>query len=73
MHHVAEELTFSSDFAISQLCSKYTVTKQFSLDENIVLESGKFLELDELLPAIKQKVLDCKFHMTRFQKRSLVH
>ncbi|KHN88348.1 SWI/SNF-related matrix-associated actin-dependent regulator of chromatin subfamily A containing DEAD/H box 1 [Toxocara canis] len=53
--HVAEDLAFLSDFAISQLCSKYTSTEQFCLDEKTALESGKFKELDRLLPDIKKK------------------
>ncbi|VDK23139.1 unnamed protein product [Anisakis simplex] len=53
--HLAEDLAFRSDFAISQLCSKYRSTQQFSLDERIALESGKFKELDHLLPEIKEK------------------
>uniref|UniRef100_A0A914RY07 SNF2 N-terminal domain-containing protein n=1 Tax=Parascaris equorum TaxID=6256 RepID=A0A914RY07_PAREQ len=53
--HLAEDLAFRSDFSISQLCSKYTSTQQFCLDERIALESGKFKELDRLLPDIKRK------------------
>lgn len=53
--HVAEDLAFLSDFAISQLCSKYTSTQKYCLDEKVALESGKFKELDVLLPAIKNK------------------
>lgn len=55
-NHLAEDLAFRSDFSISQLCSKYTSTQQFCLDERIALESGKFKELDRLLPDIKRKV-----------------
>ncbi|VDK73399.1 unnamed protein product [Litomosoides sigmodontis] len=53
--HVAEDLSFLSDFAISQLCSKFTSTQKFVLNDEIALESGKFKELDKLLPSIKEK------------------
>ncbi|CAG9532386.1 unnamed protein product [Cercopithifilaria johnstoni] len=53
--HVAEDLAFLSDFAISQLCSKFTSTQKFILSEEVALESGKFKELDKLLPSIKEK------------------
>uniref|UniRef100_A0A183CXI1 Helicase ATP-binding domain-containing protein n=1 Tax=Gongylonema pulchrum TaxID=637853 RepID=A0A183CXI1_9BILA len=53
--HVAEDLAFLSDFAISQLCSKYTSTQKFCLDEAVAVDSGKFRELDKLLPSIKDK------------------
>ncbi|OZC07880.1 hypothetical protein X798_05092 [Onchocerca flexuosa] len=53
--HVAEDLAFLSDFAISQLCSKFTSTQKFILSEEMALESGKFKELDKLLPSIKEK------------------
>ncbi|EFO23163.2 SNF2 family domain-containing protein [Loa loa] len=53
--HVAEDLAFLSDFAISQLCSKFTSTQKFILNEEVALESGKFKELDKLLPSIKEK------------------
>lgn len=62
-NHLAEDLAFRSDFSISQLCSKYTSTQQFCLDERIALESGKFKELDRLLPDIKRKVFFLKFDM----------
>ncbi|KAM3723134.1 putative regulator of chromatin subfamily A [Dirofilaria immitis] len=53
--HVAEDLAFLSDFAISQLCSKFISTQSFILNEKVTLESGKFKELDKLLPSIKEK------------------
>ncbi|VDM20281.1 unnamed protein product [Wuchereria bancrofti] len=53
--HVAEDLAFLSDFAISQLCSKFTSTQKFILNEEVALESGKLRELDKLLPSIKEK------------------
>ncbi|KAL4002659.1 SNF2 N-terminal domain family protein [Acanthocheilonema viteae] len=53
--HVAEDLAFLSDFAISQLCSKFISTQKFVLSEETALESGKFKELDKLLPSIKEK------------------
>uniref|UniRef100_A0A915Q019 SWI/SNF-related matrix-associated actin-dependent regulator of chromatin subfamily A containing DEAD/H box 1 homolog n=1 Tax=Setaria digitata TaxID=48799 RepID=A0A915Q019_9BILA len=53
--HVAEDLAFLSDFAISQLCAKFTSTQKFILNEEVALESGKFKELDKILPSIKEK------------------
>lgn len=54
--YVAEDLAFMSDFAISQLCSKYHSTQKYCLDGDIALESGKFKELDKILPQVKEKV-----------------
>uniref|UniRef100_A0A0N4UIY2 SWI/SNF-related matrix-associated actin-dependent regulator of chromatin subfamily A containing DEAD/H box 1 homolog n=1 Tax=Dracunculus medinensis TaxID=318479 RepID=A0A0N4UIY2_DRAME len=53
--HVAEDLSFLSDFAISQLCSKYKSTRKFCLNEDVALISGKFEVFDELLPKIKSQ------------------
>ncbi|VDD91189.1 unnamed protein product [Enterobius vermicularis] len=53
--YVAEDLAFMSDFAISQLCSKYHSTQKYCLDGDIALESGKFKELDKILPQVKEK------------------
>ncbi|CAI4230354.1 unnamed protein product [Auanema sp. JU1783] len=57
--HVSEDLSFSSDFQLHQLCEKYKSTQKFLLDENLVLESGKCKQLDKMLPEIKKKEEKC--------------
>ncbi|KJH44558.1 protein, SNF2 family [Dictyocaulus viviparus] len=52
---VAEELCFQSDFQIHCLCGKFSSTKKFLLNEELVLYSGKCRLLDQLLPTIKEK------------------
>ncbi|KAK0423008.1 hypothetical protein QR680_007922 [Steinernema hermaphroditum] len=53
--HVAEDLSFLSDFAIHRLCEKFDTISDFMLEPEESLASGKCRKLDRILPEIKAK------------------
>ncbi|CAJ0585240.1 unnamed protein product, partial [Mesorhabditis spiculigera] len=58
--HLAEDLTCLSDFQIHKICAKFASTKQFLLDSELSVCSGKCAYLDKELARIKgmgEKVL----------------
>lgn len=58
--YIFEDMQQYSDFEMHRLCKMYPSIQKFKLDDKIILDSGKFKKLDEMLPALKenkQKVL----------------
>ncbi|TKR87773.1 hypothetical protein L596_012122 [Steinernema carpocapsae] len=53
--HVAEDLSFSSDFQIHQLCLKFRSISHFQLEPEESLCSGKCEKMDRILPEIKNR------------------
>lgn len=45
-----------SDFELHRLCQQYSSISSYQLENNLLLDSGKFLHLTELLGALKNKV-----------------
>ncbi|XP_063222100.1 SWI/SNF-related matrix-associated actin-dependent regulator of chromatin subfamily A containing DEAD/H box 1 homolog isoform X1 [Bacillus rossius redtenbacheri] len=50
--YILEDLHFMSDFEIHQLACTYKRLSGYTLPDTVVLESGKFSKLDEMLPAL---------------------
>lgn len=48
-----EDLLCMSDFQIHQLTLQYSCISSYSLPEHLILDSGKFQKLDEMLPRLK--------------------
>lgn len=53
--YVLEDMKFMNDFELHKLCSEYSCIKSYELDENEILASGKFEQLDILLAEAKAK------------------
>lgn len=51
--HIYEDLLWRSDFYIHQLALKYRTIVEHRLPMELILESGKFQQLDKLLPKLK--------------------
>ncbi|CAH0692031.1 unnamed protein product [Spodoptera exigua] len=49
-----EDLLCMSDFQIHQLTLQYSCIQSYSLPEHLILDSGKFQKLDEMLPRLKE-------------------
>lgn len=45
-----------SDFELHQLCKQYTSISSYQLETELLLDSGKFHHLKELLGSLKSKV-----------------
>ncbi|KAL4715911.1 hypothetical protein ACJJTC_013211 [Scirpophaga incertulas] len=54
-HHVYEDLLCLSDFQIHQMTQQHDCIKSFALPLELILESGKFQKLDEMLPRLKEE------------------
>ncbi|BES98589.1 Hypothetical protein NTJ_11404 [Nesidiocoris tenuis] len=53
--HIFEDLCYSSDHEIHKLTQEYKCVAKFKLDDSLFRQSGKFLQLDELLPKLKEE------------------
>lgn len=47
-----------SDFDLHNLCKEYSSISRFQLDKKLLLDSGKFNLLTNLLPKLKAKVME---------------
>lgn len=45
-----------SDFELHQLCKQYTSISSYQLETDLLLDSGKFHHLKELLASLKNQV-----------------
>lgn len=45
-----------SDFELHRLCQQYSSISSYQLDTDLILDSGKFTLLRELLTSLKKKV-----------------
>ncbi|XP_052753322.1 SWI/SNF-related matrix-associated actin-dependent regulator of chromatin subfamily A containing DEAD/H box 1 homolog [Galleria mellonella] len=52
--YVYEDLMCMSDFQIHQLTLVHNCISSFSVPEHLILDSGKFQKLDEMLPQLKE-------------------
>lgn len=52
---IFEDMEVMSDFELHTLCTKFPVLHEFKLDDDKILDSGKFRELDSLLQEHKEK------------------
>ncbi|KAH7948170.1 SWI/SNF-related matrix-associated actin-dependent regulator of chromatin subfamily A containing DEAD/H box 1B [Rhipicephalus sanguineus] len=52
---IFEDMEVMSDFELHTLCTKFPVLHEFKLDDDKILDSGKFRELDSLLKEHKEK------------------
>ncbi|CAB3227270.1 unnamed protein product [Arctia plantaginis] len=52
-HYVFDDLMCMSDFQIHQLTLTHNCISQFGIPEHLILDSGKFEKLDEMLPRLK--------------------
>lgn len=52
---IQEDMSVYSDFELHQLCLKYDSLKRFLLPERMILDSGKLILLDEILPQVQEK------------------
>lgn len=51
--YIFEDIAYLSDFQIWQLCEKHDINNM-DLPDDVILNSGKFAELDKLLPKLKE-------------------
>ncbi|RUS74062.1 hypothetical protein EGW08_018169 [Elysia chlorotica] len=53
---IQEDMSVLNDFELMGLCKQYPkYLGKFNLDPSVILNSGKFKKLDELLPAMKER------------------
>ncbi|XP_029999646.1 SWI/SNF-related matrix-associated actin-dependent regulator of chromatin subfamily A containing DEAD/H box 1A isoform X3 [Sphaeramia orbicularis] len=52
---IQEDMEVMSDFELHRLCQQYTSISSYQLETNLVLDSGKFHHLTELLASLKDK------------------
>ncbi|CAB3985862.1 SWI SNF-related matrix-associated actin-dependent regulator of chromatin subfamily A containing [Paramuricea clavata] len=52
---VFEDMQVMSDFELSRLCLQERCLKDFHLPHELIMDSGKFLYLDSVLPKMKEK------------------
>ena len=53
---IQEDMEVMSDFDLHRLCQQYSTISSYQLENNLLLDSGKFLYLKELLASLKSKV-----------------
>ncbi|KAH9504929.1 ATP-dependent helicase smarcad1 [Bulinus truncatus] len=55
-HLIQEDMSVMNDFELVNLCKQYKkYLGKYALDPSVVLESGKFKKLDELMPNMKDR------------------
>uniref|UniRef100_A0A1A8CMH2 DNA helicase n=1 Tax=Nothobranchius kadleci TaxID=1051664 RepID=A0A1A8CMH2_NOTKA len=52
---IQEDMEVMSDFELHRLCQQYFSISSYQLDNNLLLDSGKFLHLKELLASLKSR------------------
>uniref|UniRef100_A0A146Z2W6 DNA helicase n=1 Tax=Fundulus heteroclitus TaxID=8078 RepID=A0A146Z2W6_FUNHE len=52
---IQEDMEVMSDFELHRLCQQYSSISSFQLDTGLLLDSGKFFHLTELLASLKSK------------------
>uniref|UniRef100_A0A8C4HYN3 DNA helicase n=1 Tax=Dicentrarchus labrax TaxID=13489 RepID=A0A8C4HYN3_DICLA len=52
---IQEDMEVMSDFELHRLCQQYSTISSYQLETNLLLDSGKFHHLTELLASIKNK------------------
>ncbi|XP_008416634.1 SWI/SNF-related matrix-associated actin-dependent regulator of chromatin subfamily A containing DEAD/H box 1A isoform X2 [Poecilia reticulata] len=52
---IQEDMEVMSDFELHRLCQQYSSIGSFQLDTSLLLDSGKFLHLKELLASLKSQ------------------
>lgn len=53
---IQEDMEVMSDFELHRLCQQYSSISSYQLENNLLLDSGKFHHLTELLASLKNKV-----------------
>ncbi|VEN43099.1 unnamed protein product [Callosobruchus maculatus] len=53
--YIVDDLTWMSDFEIHTLCKEFKCLDQFTLPDSLILDSGKFIQFDKMLPELKAK------------------
>lgn len=53
---IQEDMEVMSDFELHRLCQQYSSISSYQLDTDLILDSGKFILLRELLTSLKKKV-----------------
>lgn len=53
---IQEDMEVMSDFELHRLCHQYSSISSYQLENNVLLDSGKFHHLTELLASLKNKV-----------------
>lgn len=53
---IQEDMEVMSDFELHRLCQQYSTISSYQLENNLLLDSGKFHHLTELLASLKNKV-----------------
>lgn len=54
---IQEDMEVMSDFELHRLCQQYSSISSYQLDTDLILDSGKFILLRELLASLKKKVM----------------
>ncbi|XP_034026378.1 SWI/SNF-related matrix-associated actin-dependent regulator of chromatin subfamily A containing DEAD/H box 1A isoform X2 [Thalassophryne amazonica] len=52
---IQEDMEVMSDFELHRLCQQYSSINSYQLENNLLLDSGKFHHLTELLASLKEK------------------
>ncbi len=53
---IQEDMSVMTDYELHRLCWDYGVLTPYRLDKELILSSGKFQMLDQLLPKLKEEV-----------------
>lgn len=53
---IQEDMEVMSDFELHRLCQQYSSISSYQLEIDLILDSGKFTLLKELLTSLKKKV-----------------
>ncbi len=53
---IQEDMEVMSDFELHRLCQQYSSISSYQLENSLLLDSGKFHHLTELLASLKNKV-----------------
>lgn len=53
---IQEDMEVMSDFELHRLCQQYSSISSYQLENDVLLDSGKFDHLKQLLASLKNKV-----------------
>lgn len=53
---IQEDMEVMSDFELHRLCQQYPSISSYQLEKHLLLDSGKFHHLTEMLASLKDKV-----------------
>lgn len=58
---IFEDMEVMTDFELHRLCNEFSSLSTFTLEKQLILDSGKFEMLENLLSDLKKKVISFSF------------